>query len=173
MQDVAVIFEPVVNFGGDDRAAEAAAALVGRVDHVEVRGVSLPLRDPFITRMQSPNAYVQFSVHPRGLGYGGPGPIPDLDPRSLTDEEITQVGRALYDLLQGFSGYRAAIVGWDPESLVDLHDLETDWRNGDAPAYNGLVLADDLRERWQLGPGWVAFGLGHHWLPYRGSRNVW
>lgn len=173
MRDVAVIFELVVNFGGDEQATEAAAALVRRVDHIEVRGVSLPLGDPFITRMHSPTAYVEFSVHPRGLGYGGPGPTPGLDPRSLTDEEITHAGRALYDLLQGFSGYRAAIVGWNPESLVDLHDLETDWRNGDAPAYNGLVLADDLCRRWQLGAEWVAFGPGHRWVPYRGSRNAW
>lgn len=173
MQDVAVIFELVVNFGADEQAAEAAAALVRRVDHVEVRGVSLPLGDPFITRVQPPNTYIEFSVHPRGLGYGGPGPISDLDPQSLTDEEITQVGRALYDLLQVFSGYRAAIVGWDPESLVDVQDLQTDWRNGDVPEYDGLVLANDLFEKWQLGPEWVAFSHGHRWLPYRGSRNVW
>jgi len=173
MRDVAVVFELVVNFGGNEQAAEAAAALVRRVNHVEVRGVPLPLGDPFVTRLRSPDTYIEFSVHPRGLGYGGPGPIPDLDPRSLTDEEITQVGRALYDLLQGCSGYRAAIVGWDPESLVDLQDLKTDWRNGDAPGYNGLVLANDLCERWQLGPEWVAFGHARRWLPYRGSRNVW
>jgi hypothetical protein len=67
-------------------------------------------------------------------------------------------------LLQGFSGYRAAIVGWDRESLIDLPDLETDWRNGEAPGYNGLVLANDLCQRWQLGPEWVAFGHGHRWL---------
>jgi hypothetical protein len=173
MRDVAVLFELVLNFAGNEQAAEAAAAFVRRVNHVEVRGVPLPLGDPFVTRLQSPNTYIEFSVHPRGLGYGGPGPIPDLDPRSLTDEEITQVGRALYDLLQGFSGYRAAIVGWDPESLVDLQDLETDWRNGDAPGYNGLVLANDLCERWQLGSEWVPFDHGHRWVPYRGSRNVW
>jgi hypothetical protein len=41
---------------------------------------------------------------------------------------------------------QAAIVGWDSESLVDLDDLETDWRNGDPPDYSGLVLADDLCE---------------------------
>lgn len=173
MRGMAVIFELVVNFGGDEQAAEAAAALVRRVNHVEVRGMPLPLGDSYITRLRPPNTFIEFSVHPRGLGYGGPGPVPDLDPVSLTDEELTQAGRALYDLLRGFSGYRAAIVSWDPESLVDVEDLESDWRNGDAPEYDGLVLANDLCERWQLGPEWVAFGDRHRWLPYRGSRNVW
>jgi hypothetical protein len=35
----------------------------------------------------------------------------------------------------------------------------------------GLVLADDLCQRWQLGPEWVAFGDGYRWLPYLGSKN--
>lgn len=91
----------------------------------------------------------------------------------MTSEEITQVGYALYDLLGGFSGYRAAVVGWDPESLVDVEDLEADWRNGDPPGYNGLVLAGDLCERWGLGREWVAFTDGYRWLPYSGSKNIW
>ena len=54
---------------------------------------------------------------------------------ALTDQrQITGIGRSLYDLLRAFSGYRAAIVRWNPESLVDLEDLEFDWRNGDPRA---------------------------------------
>ena len=170
---MAILFELVVNFGGNEDAAQAATALVRRVDHVEVRGLSVPLGDPVITRLPSPNRYIEFSVVVPGLGYSGPGPKPDLDPRSLTSAEITQVGHALYDLLHGFSGYRAASVGWNPESLVDLQDLETDWCNGDPPGYNGLVLANDLCARWQLGPEWVAFDHDHRWLPYSGSKNIW
>ncbi|MGH3159823.1 MAG: hypothetical protein ACRDNF_25060 [Streptosporangiaceae bacterium] len=112
-------------------------------------------------------------MHPRGIGYGGPGPKPDLAPRSQTSQDITHVGHVLYDLLKQFSGYRAAIVGWDPESLVDVDDLDTDWRNGDPPDYNGLVLADDLCQRWRLGPDWVTFHDGYRWLPYTGSTNIW
>ena len=77
------------------------------------------------------------------------------------------------NLLRSFSGYRAAIVGWDPESLVDLNDLEADWRNGDPPAYDGLVLADDLCATWELGQEWVAFQDGYRWLPYSGSKTLW
>jgi hypothetical protein len=169
---MAVIFELVVNFGTDNEAAGAAAELVRRLAHIDVRGVPVPLGEPFVTEFSQPHAYTEFSVHPRGIGYGGPGPKPDLDPRSLTGDEITRIGHALYDLLRGFTGYRAAIVGWDPESLVDLDDLEADWCNGDPPRYNGLVLADDLCKRWRLGPEWSAFEPGYRWLPYSGSRNL-
>lgn len=99
--------------------------------------------------------------------------MPDVDLRSLTSDEITRIGHALYNLVRSFFGYRAAIVGWDPEALVDVEDLEADWRNGDPPGWNGLVLADDLFERWQLGPEWSAFEPGYRWLPYSGSRNPW
>jgi hypothetical protein len=108
----------------------------------------------------------------RAVSVGGPHLKPAFDPRSLTSDEITRIGHSLYDLLRSFSGYQAAIVGWNPESLVDLKDLETDWRNGDPPSYNGLVLTDDLCKRWRLGPEWSAFEPGYRWLPYSGSRNV-
>lgn len=170
---MAIVFELVVNFGTDKEAARAAAELVRRAGHIDVRGVPVPLGEPIVCGLTPPPAYIEFSVHPRGIGYGGPGPKPDLDPRSLTSDEITRIGHALYDLLRGFSGYRAAVVGWDPESQVDLGDLEADWRNGDPPRYDGLVLADDLCERWRLGPEWTVFRPGYRWMPYSGSRNPW
>jgi len=168
---VAILFELVVNFGTDEQGVEAAADIVRRVGHVEVRGLSVPLGDPYVTRFES-EPYIEFSVVARGLGYGGPGPKPDFDPRSLTNEDITQVGHALYDLLRGFSGYRAAIVGYDPESLVNLRELESEWRDG-ALDYDGLVLAGDLCERWRLGAEWESFSPGYRWLPYSGSKNIW
>lgn len=64
-------------------------------------------------------------MHPRGIGhrYGDPGPMPDVDLRSLTSDEITRIGHALYNLVRSFFGYRAAIVGWDPEALVDVEEV--------------------------------------------------
>jgi hypothetical protein len=169
---VAIVFELVVNFGPNEQGALAATGEVLRMGHVRVRDVALPLGGPVVARPGSPSDFIEFSVFVCGMGYGAPGPRPDIDPRSLTREEITQVGRSLYDLLGDFSGYRAAVVGWDPESLVDVEDLEADWQNGDLPDYNGLVLADDLCDRWGLGPEWVAFQPGYRWLPYSGSKNI-
>jgi hypothetical protein len=169
---VAIVFELVVSFGVDAQpAVDAAAKAVRRVDHLELRGVPVPLSGPFISEAGEPDAYIEFSVAADGLGYGERRPKPAFDPRSLTEEEMSKVGRALYDLLGEFSGYRAAIVGWDPESLVDVNDYETEWRNGEPLGYDGLVLADDLCARWGLGPEWVAFRDGYRWLPYSGSRR--
>jgi hypothetical protein len=108
---MAVLFELVVNFGTSKEAAAAAAEHVRRAGHIDVRDVSVPLGKPFVSELSPPHAYIEFSVHPRGIGYGGPGPRPDFDPRSLTSDEITRIGHALYDLLRGFAGYRAAVVG--------------------------------------------------------------
>jgi len=56
---------------------------------------------------------------------------------------------------------------------VDLEDLESDWRNGDPPAYNVLVLTREQCQEWRLGSEWVEFDDDHRWLPYAGSKNVW
>jgi hypothetical protein len=128
---MAIIFELVVNFGTGKETAEAAAELVDRAGHIDVRGVHVPLPGR-VTGLGSPN-YIEFTVHPTGIAWA-PHLKPAFDPRSLTSDEITRIGHSLYDLLRAFSGYRAAIVGWNPESLVDLEDLETDWRNGDPQA---------------------------------------
>lgn len=167
---MAIIFELVVNFGTNSEGAAAATEHVRRTGHIDVRGVPFPFDEPFVRQYLaavSPS-YIEFAVHPRGVRYGARGPRSDLDPRSMREDEI---GHALYDLLRSISGYRAAIVGWNPEFLVDLDDLEADWRNGDAIDCNGLVLADDLCERWRLGPEWAAFEPGYRWLPYSGSRK--
>lgn len=171
---MAVIFELVLAFDmGADDAVAAATAHVQAVATVGVRGVDVPLGDPFVTRLTGTGRpYIGFSVHPRGIGYGGPAPAP-VDVRSLTDDEISQIGTDLYGLLRGLRGYRAAMVGWDPESLVDLDDLEADCLTGHPPEYDGLVLADDVRARLGLAAGWEPFIEGYGWIPYRGSRNVW
>jgi len=174
MSRVAVIFGLVVNFGSDEQAAEVAREVVRDAGQVKVRDVPFPLGDPFVTRINTGSGhYIEFSVYPYGLGFGRPGPKPSLDPRSLTREEISGVGDALYEILHGFSAYRAAIVGWNTESLVDVDDLESDWQRGEPPDYDGLVLSDDLYERWGLGSGWLPFDDGHHWFPYSGSENFW
>jgi hypothetical protein len=173
---VAIIFELVVNFLRDEEAVAAATDELARHPTVEVRGAQLPVTPPSVTRFRSMDdqlRYIEFSVNPRGLGYGGPGPSPPFKARDLGDDEMTRVGEQLYDLLRRFQGYGAAIVGWDPEPLVDVDDLESDYlTDGSISGLDGLVLSDALIERWRP-EGFVPFAPGYSWLPYRGSQNAW
>jgi hypothetical protein len=171
---VAVVFELVVNFGRDEEAVAAATEELDRHPAIELRDTPLPVSPPFVTRFQHGEQlqYIEFSVHPRGLSYGGPGPSPPFRARDLTDDEVTSVGERLYELLRCFQGYNAAMVGWDPEYKVDLSELEIDWvSDGSIARLHGLVLSEALVVRWRL-EGFTAFEPGYMWLPYRGTPNL-
>ena len=171
-EQVGLVFELVVNFGRNHDKVGAATEAVRRLHTLHVRGVEVPLGEPYVSRFPGPRGYIEFSVWPRGIGYG-PSKIPNLDPASLTELELTGIGHDLYSLLRQFDGYRAAIVGWDPEEIVDLHELETEWiKSGDVASLDGLVLATDLKNRWQLDERFVPFAEGYCWLPYGGSKNL-
>ena len=47
----------------------------------------------------SDERYIEFAIHPRGIGYGGPGPLPPFGIRDLTNDELTNVGMQLYGVL--------------------------------------------------------------------------
>jgi hypothetical protein len=167
---MAIIFELVVNFGLHDDAVVDATEELDRKPTIEVRGVQLPVTPPFVTTLET-SGYLEFSVHPRGIGTGGPGPYPPFNPRDLGDDEIGAVGDQLYDCLRRFHGYEAAVVGWDPESLVDPAELEDQVPDGRISRLNGLVLGDRLIESWRPS-GFVPFEPGYSWVPYRGTPNI-
>jgi hypothetical protein len=167
---MAIIFELVVNFGLDDDAVADATEELDRKATVEVRGVQLPVTPPFVTPLET-SGYLEFSVHPRGIGAGGPGPYPPFNPRDLGDDEIGAVGDQLYHCLRRFHRYEAAVVGWDPESMVDPAELEAEVPDGRISRLNGLVLADGLIDSWRPS-GFVPFEPGYSWVPYRGTPNI-
>lgn len=171
---MAIIFELVVNFGLNDAGVARAEAEVELASDVALRRERLVLTPPFVRRLSGGGVdYIEFSVHPRGLGYGGPGPKPSFEPRTVTDAELTDVGQELYTLLRRFDGYDAAMVGWDPEGLVDLAELEEEWvADGSIAPLDGLVISRPVADRWAVDAGWVSFDADHVWLPYRGGRNA-
>jgi len=172
---MAIVFELVVNFGQHDDAVARASGVLDEVEAIEVRGHRLPITPPFVTRLQSKlewEGYIEFSVHPRGLGYGGPKPPLPFPVRDLTDEEVTGAGAQLYDLLRRFDGYQAAMVGWDPEGFVDLTDLRNEWMEDDGMYdLDGLVLADSVATELQVDERYEAFAPGFRWLPFTGKRT--
>jgi hypothetical protein len=161
-------FELVVNFGRDADAVAAATAELEQHPAVETRGVQLPVTPPYVTS----GSYIEFSVHPRRIGYPDLGPPKPFKASDLTKNELTAVGEQLYGLLRRFYGYEAAIVGWDPEPLVELVELETEWvADGTLSRLDGLVLADSLVRRWEP-QGFEPFAAGYSWLPYGGTANI-
>lgn len=170
---MAVIFELVVNFGRDEEALTAATGELERQSSIEVRGVQVPVTPPSVTRFRSGDelVYIEFSVHPHGIGYARPDPHLPFETRDLGSEELSAAGEHLYGLLRTFHGYEAAIVGWDPESAVDFEQLQSEWLpDGSISGLHGLVLSDKLVEGWQP-KGFVPFAAGYSWLPYRGTPN--
>lgn len=124
----------------------------------------------YTNRYSTPTAtYIELSILPVGVGYSA---VRDRDlPRfALTAKELTELGIQLYEILAGFDGYVAAIVGWNPEWMVDSAVLEAedidDIRAGD---FAGLVVSDELHAELGLGQDYVSFRPGYRWVPYRGE----
>ncbi|MEU9338507.1 hypothetical protein AB0D49_36055 [Streptomyces sp. NPDC048290] len=160
---MALCFELVVDFGGNIEAARAAARLETWPFTLPAGRYRIPLHRPMLA-VEGESA--QLAVVPVAVGYGvaADGSLPRFQ---LTDAELTELGHGLYRLLARFDGYLTALVGWDPECLLDVDDLAADWRpelsDGTLP---GLVLAEQLRTRLPLGDRWVPFRPGYLWLPY-------
>jgi len=172
---MAIIFELVVNFGRDEAAVAAATDELDRHPTVEVRGVRLPLTPPYVTTLHLSEAlsYIEFSVNPRGISAPCRGPNPPFKAQELSNDELTSVGDQLYERLRRFHGYEAALVGWDPESLVDVGWLESDYvPDRSLSRVEGLVLSERLIESWGQPEGFAPFEPGFSWIPYRGTRNI-
>lgn len=166
-----IFFELVVNFGLAEEAVASATDVLERHPTVEVRGVQLPITPPSVTQPDI-SGYIEFSVYPRGIGVASPGPYPPFKAQDLGDDEVGAIGDQLYDRLRQFHGYEAAVVGWDPENLVDPGELEVEWvPDGGISRLNGLVLADRLIESWRPS-GFVPFEPGYSWVRYRGTPNI-
>lgn len=170
---MAVVFELVVNFGENKAAADLAIQAVEQQGSVMLRDLSIPLRDVYLSNPTdgSLQKYIEFSVVPSGLQYGGE--ISDrFDVYELGDEDFSCVANQLYDLLKQFDGFEAARVGWDTEGDVDLHELEMEWLlDEEIYRLDGLVLSARLVDLWRLDERFVPFREGFSWLPYCGSKG--
>lgn len=171
---MAIVFELVAGFGPDAAAARAAAAVDLRGWRLPAGPHRIPLHPPFLT-MAGPSA--QVSVLPVGVGWGVAAERghPRL---ALTAAELSELGRGLYEVLAGFTGYTVARVGWEPEGVLDdLAESWSDWaaelRDG---SLHGLVLSDSRYAELDADIGlarsqaYEVFRPGYRWVPYRGER---
>ncbi|MFI6645931.1 hypothetical protein [Streptomyces sp. NPDC050504] len=158
---MAICFELAVNFGDNIEAARTAARTEHWPQALSAGRFRIPLHRPALSA-KSPT---QLWVWPVAVSYGAgfDGSIPRFD---LTEPEVEELGRGLYDLLRHFDGYLAAMVGWEVQYRVDIDDLAAEWTEELADgSLTGLVLADHLRDRLTLGSTWVPFQPGYSWIP--------
>ncbi|WP_157852451.1 hypothetical protein [Kitasatospora sp. NRRL B-11411] len=169
---MAVMFTLVVNFGDDLEAARVAAATAAGWPPLKAGHHRIPLHPATITSETSEYSesvvYAQLSVLPVAVGFGA-APDRRLPRIGLTSEELTELGRGLYGLLAEFDGYLAAMVGWDPDSLVDTEylraDLTDELTNG---VPDGLVVSEQLHRDLGAGRHFAPFAPGFVWIPWRG-----
>ncbi|SBT43587.1 hypothetical protein [Micromonospora auratinigra] len=169
---MAIVFELVVNFGDDDIAARAAHRRVVGAPPLVAGGRDVRLHEPLLGRARGLDGspYLLMSVIPVGVGWGV-ALDQEHEPVRLSAPQLTGLGHQLYRLLAGFTGYRAARVGWDPEAFTDPAELRQEWadelRSGALP---GLVLAEDVLPGMR-GAAFTPFTTGFVWLPYTGEQE--
>jgi hypothetical protein len=174
---VAVAFELVVNAGPDREVAARVGAMLTGLAPLPAGRHLVALHPPLIGTVRGVDgpAYQEVSLIPVRVGHrvsldAGAQRLP------LDADELSELGHGLYGVLRACRGYRTAMVGWDPESFLDLAELRESWadelRTG---ALAGLVLADDaVRDLAALGVEVAVepFAPGTSWVPYRGSRPI-
>ncbi|MGW9349381.1 hypothetical protein [Nocardiopsis flavescens] len=165
---MALVFGLVADFGGDLRAARAAAAVAAASGPLAAGPHRIAPHPPL--PWTDPSGRVEMSVVPRGVG-SGTALDGDRPRTALTAAEYTALGRALYDLLRAMHGYRAAAVGWNAEPSVDPAELRAA-RAADPHAWgdDGLVLADTVLAGLGGDDRFLFFAPGFSYLPWRGVR---
>ncbi|MGW7026600.1 hypothetical protein ACWGFX_05250 [Streptomyces xanthophaeus] len=164
---MAICFELVVNFGNNTEAARKAALTDTEPWALRAGTHRIPLHRPILS---TTGPHIQLSVLPLAVGWGVAldGSLPRFQ---LSAAELTEPGQQLYGLLATFDGYVAALVGWDPESLLDPAELKREWSEELADGtLHGLVLCEELHDDLGLGDDFVPFRPGYRWLPYQGEK---
>jgi hypothetical protein len=179
---MALAFELVINYGRHRQAVEHARAVVSEYPPLRAGRHAVPWHQPVLSdlgadprralRVPEAEPYLELSILPVGVGYGV-GLDRDHPRLQLTTDELTELGHGLYRLLSQFRGYQAAMAGWDPEHLVDLAELHTEWSEElGAGMLPGLVLSHAARRSLSAGAGFQPFGSGFDWIPYQGERRA-
>jgi hypothetical protein len=168
---VAIVFELVINYGRAPSAADGINDLIAASRPPVAGPHRVQLHKPY-ARMVPDAAgepYLEVSIVPTRVGFrvAADGHQPRLP---LTAGELSELGNGLYSLLRTLTGYRAARVGWDPETFVDPVELQSEWAEElAAGALPGLVLAEDLRSNLPV-HAFVPFAEDFIWIPYQGEQ---
>lgn len=171
---MAIVFQLIVSFPlSVESEVEAAGHLTSEAS-LHLKGHRLEVHEPYsriVCDSSNGSRFIEFAVHPCGVGRGGPGQLA-FPLSEVTHPELMGLGEQLYDLLRKMQGFSAGYVGWDSEWLVDIADLASEWvPDGSIYDLTGLVVANSLAEAWSLDDRFVPFSRGHRWLPYKGTQT--
>jgi len=166
---MAVIFELLVDFREDEKAAQAFSDwLTGQPNQITVAGQTIELHRPLLQRTRQwgiDNFYI--SLIPVGVSHGfgwdlGKPKIP------LTKEELIELGQNLYDRIRGVPDYQLAMVGWDVDNWLSLEELKADWTKEISDgSLKGLVVSKKIMPELPASKHFVPFDNDHDWIPYR------
>jgi hypothetical protein len=162
---MAEIFGVWVAYNDESAAKVAYEAMAGwlplRVRNRTAGGVvSVSLFPPRMTRTDE-----QWIVYLRAHEASRP-------PYWFAADEMSDIGRRLYDLLATLDGYSAAQVGWEADDRVDIDELRMGWREEvTAGRMQGLVLSEATLAEFPGAVGFVPFVRGYRWIPYAGESE--
>ncbi len=166
---MAVVFELVVDFREDEKAAQAYSDwLVGQPNYTTAAAKRIELHRPLLQRTKQwgiDNFYV--SLIPVGVGHGVALDVqkPKI---SLGKEEFVELGLKLYDRVRGVPHYQLAMVGWDVDNWLSLEELKADWtKEISEGSLKGLVVSKTVLPELPTSEHFAPFDNDHDWIPYR------
>lgn len=167
---MAISFALDVNFGQAEEAARAACGIVADSGPLLIGSRAIGLHKPLLNRVADAagGRYWELAVVPIGVG-AGVAVDRGLERVRLRAAQYTALGHALYRLLGGITGYRAAQVGWNTQWRVDLAELRAEYADElEAGELHGLVLAENALAGLR-GREFQPFAPGYVWTPYQGE----
>jgi hypothetical protein len=171
---MAIAFELSVNVGSDEAVAtQFCQAIKRNYRTFAIEGYQIDLHEPLVLPFHDLAKQPSYSVSilPKAVGHGV-----GLDNRQsripLNSLQLSELGRRLYDLLQGINGYQIALVGWDTD-WINLADLHEEWVEDISEGrLTGLVVARKVRPQLPNSEHFVPFDDKHDWIPYQGSNAI-
>ncbi len=171
---MAIAFELSVNFGSNEAVAtQFCKEIKRRYRTLTIEGHQIELHEPLVLPFHDLAKQPSFSVSilPKSVG-SGVG-LDHGQPRiHLNSAQLSELGKQLYDLLQGSTDYQIALVGWDTD-WINIVDLSEEWAEDiSAGQLTGLVVAHNVRSLLPNSEHFVLFDAQHDWIPYQGSKAL-
>lgn len=87
----------------------------------------------------------------------------------IAKQDLSEIGKELYTLLKGISGYVFALVGWEVDGNT-LDDYITGWSEDIIDgSLEGFVISHKFINKLPSRKHFIPFEEGYDWIPYHGT----